>query len=253
MHKHELSAVILASNSERTIADCLRAAVQVSNDIIVVLDSLSTDRTEAISDSFGARVIRHEWKGFSAAKNMGVSLATCDWILCPDADEVLDDDLILAIQQLKPESVSAYLMNILTWFGPHPVRHCGWFPDWNIRLFNRTIMHWDHRRVHEKLVSDQPVTMRRVHGIINHFSFRDEAHMKEKFDYYARLRAQEWIHQGKKPPFLKRLVGPAFRFFRTYILKRGWLDGRTGLTIATCEYELKKKELQYWKMMKSKS
>jgi len=253
MHKHELSTVILASNSERTIADCLNAAVQVSNDIIVILDNLSTDRTEEISNAFGARVIRHEWKGFSAAKNMGISLAKYDWILCPDADEVLDDDLIRAIQQLKPEPASAYLMNILTWFGSHPVRHCGWFPDWNIRLFNRTMMRWDHRRVHEKLVSDQPVTMSRVHGIINHYSFRDEVHMKEKFDYYARLRAQEWIQQGKKPPLLKRLAGPAFRFFRTYILKRGWLDGRTGLTIASCEYELKKKELQYWKTMKSES
>jgi glycosyltransferase involved in cell wall biosynthesis len=247
MDKGELSTVILASNSERTMADCLRAIVQVCNDIIVVLDNLSDDKTEDICLSFGARVVRHEWQGFSAAKNMGVSLASCDWILCPDADEVLNDELIHAIQRLKPELSSAYLMNILTWFGSCPVKHCGWFPDWNVRLFNRTVMHWDNRQVHEKLVSEQPVRMQRVKGIINHYSFRDKDHMQQKFDYYARLRAQEWIQQGKKPPVLKRWAGPAFRFFRTYILKRGILDGSVGLTIAICEYELKKKELQYWK------
>lgn len=252
MNRTDLSTVILASNSERTISDCLKAVVRVSQDVIVVLDSLSNDKTEEICRDYGVRIIRHEWQGFSAAKNMGVSLAACDWILCPDADEVLNDELIQEIQQLRPEPSTAYLMNILTWFGNHPVRHCGWFPDWNIRLFNRKIMHWDDRRVHEKLVSEQPVGLQRVSGFINHYSFRGKAHMQQKFDYYARLRAQEWIHQEKRPPVLKRLAGPAFRFFRTYILKRGFLDGRVGLTIARCEYELKNKELLYWKEMSIK-
>jgi glycosyltransferase involved in cell wall biosynthesis len=242
----EYSAVIIAKNEERTIMSCIEALKKVTRDIIVVLDDRSDDNTATLAESLGAKIYKKPWEGYSTNKNFGIQKATNDWILCLDADEILNDTLIHALKQLKAKENQAYEMNIRTWFGNYPVNHCGWFPDWNIRLFNRKVMKWNGSFVHEKLESDHPISKQRVEGIIEHYSFRDEKHMAEKFDYYAKMRADEWKKSGKKPSMIKYWFGPAFRFFRTFVLKLGFLDGKIGLTIAKNEYNLKKREWQYY-------
>jgi glycosyltransferase involved in cell wall biosynthesis len=240
------SAVIIAKNEAYTIARCILAVKKITDDIIVVLDDRSDDETESIAISLGAKVYKKQWEGYSKNKNFGVDRAENDWIICVDADEVIDDTLADNIICLKPASDCVYLMNIQTYLGDYPVRYCGWFPDWNIRLFNKKVMRWNDNYVHEKLVSDVPLKSEKIQGQIDHFSFRDEAHMKIKYDYYARLRADEWKKAQKSPPWIKRYFGPYFRFFRTYFLKLGILDGVVGLTIAKNEYYLKKDELKYF-------
>ncbi len=243
------SAVIIAKNEERTIASCIRAMKQITDDVIVVLDHRSDDKTRYISEEMGARVYIKKWEGYSENKNFGVSLAINDWILCPDADEIPNDELIKNIKELKPELNKVYKFNIQTFFGDYAVRYCGWFPDWNIRLYNRQVMRWNDSKVHEKLVATKPVQPTRVDGLLLHYSFIDKVHMEQKFDYYAKMRAEEWIRQDKKPKWYKQWLGPTFRFFRTYILKAGFLDGKYGWIIAHNEYILKKKELVYWRAM----
>lgn len=240
------SAVIIAKNEAYTIAKCILALKKITNDIIIVLDDRSDDQTESIALSQGAKVYKKPWEGYSKNKNFGVEKAENDWIICVDADEVIDDTLAVNIKHLIPSTDSVYLMNIKTYLGDYPVRYCGWFPDWNIRLFNRMVMRWNDNYVHEKLVSDVPLKSEKIQGQIDHFSFRDEAHMKIKYDYYARLRAEEWKKAQKSPPLIKKYFGPYFRFFRTYFLKLGILDGKAGFTIAKNEYHLKKDELKYF-------
>ncbi len=247
--KHKYSAVVLAKNEARTIEACIRALRQVTDDIVIVLDDRSTDYTKEIAISNGARVFELTWVGYSANKNFGIDQAKNNWILCPDADEILDNTLIKALSELQPEDDSAYELNRLNYFGDKPVRHCGWFPDWNIRLFDKRIMRWNHYNVHERLESPTPVTIKRVNGLIHHYSFIDENHMRNKYEYYAQLRAKEWLQAEKKPPLIKRIAGPQFRFFKTYFLKTGFLDGATGWVIARNEYILKKKELEYWRKL----
>jgi glycosyltransferase involved in cell wall biosynthesis len=240
------SGVIIAKNEAHIIGECISALLRVTDDIVIILDDASTDDTKQISENLGAKVYVKKWEGYSANKNFGVEKAKNDWILCLDADEVLNDELIDNLIELQKDESCVYLMNIQTYFGEYPVQYCGWFPDWNIRLFNKTKMRWNNNFVHEKLISETLLTEQRVNGLIKHYSFKDEAHMVEKFDYYARLRANEWKKAGKKPPFHKKWVGPYFRFIRTYILKLGILDGKVGFVIANNEYVLKKKELQYF-------
>lgn len=245
------SAVIIAKNEAITIRKTIAALQKVTDDIVVVLDDRSIDNTKQIALELGAKVYVKSWEGYSANKNYGVDKTKNDWILCLDADEVLDDVLSQTLLDLQPNILDVYEMNIQTYFGDYPVKYCGWFPDWNIRLFNKTVMRWNDSYVHEKLVSENKLKHIRLSGLIRHYSFNDEAHMISKFDYYAKLRANEWIKSGKSPSKLKQWFGPGFRFFRTYILKLGFLDGKYGYIIAKNEFNLKQKELGYWKEMKS--
>jgi glycosyltransferase involved in cell wall biosynthesis len=250
MNKNTMySAVIIAKNESRTIASCIHALQHLTNDVVVVLDDRSSDETELIALSLGCKVYKKEWEGYSVNKNYGVDKAQNDWIFCLDADEVMDEKLIESLIGLDPDISKVYEMNIQTYFADYAVKYCGWFPDWNIRLFNKKVMRWNSNFVHEKLESAYELKNERIPGFIKHFSFEDEQHMKKKFRDYARLRAGEWIKSGKKPKLIKRLFGPYFRFFRTYVLKLGVLDGKYGFIIAKNEYLLKKKELQYWREM----
>ncbi|HMR88416.1 MAG TPA: glycosyltransferase family 2 protein [Saprospiraceae bacterium] len=246
----QYSAVIIAKNEAVTIGRTITALWQVTQDVIVVLDDRSDDNTENIARQLGASVYKKSWEGYSANKNFGVDKAKNDWILCLDADEVLNEELIENLKDLKPNLENIFEMNIQTYFGEYPVKYCGWFPDWNIRLFNKKVTRWNDSYVHEKLVSSTLLKHVRIPGLIRHYSFNSEAHMVAKFDYYARLRAQEWIKSGKKPPLLKMLFGPYFRFFRTYILKLGVLDGKAGFTISKNEFILKAKEIKYYKALR---
>ena len=108
------------------------------------------------------------------------------------------------------------------------------------------MMKWNNNFVHEQLESKVILKHIKLKGLINHYSFVDENHMKVKYDYYAKLRADEWIKADKKPPFIKKIFGPYFRFLKTYILKIGFLDGKTGWTIAKNEFIMKKKEFIYF-------
>jgi glycosyltransferase involved in cell wall biosynthesis len=245
------SAVIIARNESRTISDCIHALRQVSDDIIVVLDDRSTDETSSLANSMGARVLPKSWEGYSINKNYGADHARYDWVLCLDADEIIDDQLIQSLKNLDlSHKENAYLFNILTYVGDMPVWHCGWYPDWNIRLYHRHALRWNDRYVHEKLIPIKgEIHAQRIDGIVHHRSFADWRHMEDKYDYYARMRAQEWIKDQRKPSIFKRYLGPSFRFFRTYFLKLGILDGLLGYEIAKREYTLKRKEWIYYDEM----
>lgn len=242
----KFSAVVIAKNEGHIIQRCISALSLVTEDIIIVVDDSTTDNTAQLSKAAGAQVFVRPWEGYSANKNFGVSQANNDWIICVDADEILDQKLIDSLNSLDAKDDCVYEMNIQTFFGSYPVRHCGWFPDWNIRLFNKQVMSWNGNYVHEKLTSTIALQHTRLPGLIQHYSFIDEVDMVTKFDNYARLRAAEWEKAGKTPSLLKRLFGPQFRFFKTYILNRGFLDGKVGYTIAKNEYILKQKEQQYF-------
>ena len=158
----QYSAVIIAKNEAITIGKTITALWQVTRDVIVILDDRSDDNTETIALQLGASVYRKSWEGYSANKNYGVDKAKNDWILCLDADEVLDEELIQNLNNLKPNPENIYQMNRLTYFGEYPVRYCGWFPDWNIRLFNKKVSRWNNNYVHEKLVSSTPIKNVRI-------------------------------------------------------------------------------------------
>jgi glycosyltransferase involved in cell wall biosynthesis len=248
------SAVIIARDESRTIKSCIEQIKKVTDDVIIILDDRTTDNTELLAQKAGAKVISHPWKGFSANKNFGASIAVHDWILCLDADEIIDDNLIIQLNQLRPQTDTVYHMNILTYVGKTPIKYGGWHPDWNIRLYNKTIMEWDRAMIHEKLISKnkENLKVRRLNGLVHHYSFADWSHMLDKYDNYAKIRAEFWIKKEKKPLLIKKFLGPNFRFFKTFILKAGFLDGRAGLNLACAERQMKKNEWKYYDQLREK-
>ena len=245
MMKSEISGVVITKNESANIARCITSLQKITEDIVVV-DDYSDDDTREIAESMGARVYLRDWEGYSRNKNFGNSQVKNDWILSLDADEELSNELVEEIKALKPQPGNAWMVNRKSFCIGVPVYFCGWNPDWNIRFFNRHEMQWDNKLVHEKLEALQDLRIHKFKTPLYHYTYRSEEHIAAKFDHYARLRAKEWITSGKNPGILKRCFGPAFRFFRTYILKLGILDGRIGWIISCNEYILKKKEWKYY-------
>lgn len=239
------SVVIIAKNESRIIAKTIEAWKNVSRDVIIVTDN-PADGTDKIAMRKGCRVFQHKWEGYGANKNFGNAQAEFDWILCPDADEIPDEKLLKSIKELQPVRGKAYTMNMLNYLVNTPVYHSGWHPQFKIKLFNRNDMHWNDAAVHEKLISSAPVLKVKLPGLLHHHSYVNLDHYQQKLDQYARLRAEEWHLKGNVPFFLKRYYGPMFRLFRTYFLKSGVMDGKTGWYIACSEFRYKQKEWKYF-------
>lgn len=225
------SVVIITHNVATTLESCLKPLILLADEVLI-LDSFSDDGTVEICQKMGVRLLPQEFLGFSQTKNLGNSLAKHDWILSLDADEVLSDELAESLRRLRPENGKVYALDRLTSFCGQWIHHCGWYPDWKIRLFNRKDVCWQGDFVHETLAVPADFQEVRLHGKLHHYSYKDSDDHFRRMEKYARLAAQELYSKGKKASFLKLLVAPFARFIRTYFIKKGFLDGRAGWTIS---------------------
>ena len=150
----KISAVIIAFNEEDKIADAINS-VKWADEILLV-DSESTDRTKEISETLGAKVITQKWLGFSKQKQFAVDNAEHDWIFSLDADEVVSDELKTEILELKNSAnlADGYKIPRLSFYMNRPIRHGGWYPDWQIRFFNRQKGKWKDVLIHESVEID---------------------------------------------------------------------------------------------------
>jgi glycosyltransferase involved in cell wall biosynthesis len=225
-----IAATIVTLNEERNIAraiESLRCA-----DEIVVVDSGSIDRTCEIAARMGARVIQESWRGYAAQKNFAASCGTTDWILSIDADEELTEALQTEIFELKKLGVrhDSYSFPRLAQYLGRWIRHSGWYPDRKVRLYDRTKAQWVGDYVHESVHVEG--TTGELKGDLRHYTCGSLSEHLRTLDRYTTLAAQE-IRARKKPVSMRHLgVDPAWTFFRTYVLQRGFLDGIQGLAIA---------------------
>lgn len=226
----KISATIIAFNEERNIArviESLRCC-----DEVLVLDSGSNDRTAEIAAKLGARVVEASWHGYAAQKNIAAELASHDWILSIDADESVSEALEAEIWQIKKTGpqFDGYTMPRLAQYLGRWILHSGWYPDRKVRLFNRLKARWVGDFVHESV----KVTGRVGHLKSNllHFTCDSLSEHLRSLDGYTTLAAQEIAASAAQVPILKILLDPPWVFFRTYILKLGFLDGPEGLAIA---------------------
>jgi glycosyltransferase involved in cell wall biosynthesis len=230
----KISAVIIAGNEEEKIGDAVRSVDWA--DEVLVIDSESTDRTREIAEEMGARLIVRRWPGFAAQKQFGVDKAENDWIFSLDADERVSPELrdeIVAIKQRDRPSADGYKVPRLAFYCGRPIRHCGWYPDWQLRLFNRTKGRWKDVLIHESVEMSDGARVDRLHSDIIHLtvdSVDEHRHMVET--RYAPLGAQQMAAAGRRTSRLKAaFAGPA-AFVETYFLKLGLLDGKAGYDIA---------------------
>src|SRR6187551_311049 len=132
----QLSVVIITFNEERNIARCLDSVREIADDVVVV-DSFSTDKTEAICREKGARFVQHKFEGHIEQKNYAVTQAKFPYILSLDADEAPDEKLIASIKKVKADWIAdGYSMNRLTNYCGKWIHHCGWYPDVKLRLWD---------------------------------------------------------------------------------------------------------------------
>lgn len=226
----KLSAVIITYNEARNIKRCIASLNDVADEIVVV-DSFSTDATPSICKGFGVQFHQREWKGYSKQKNYGNGLASNDWILSIDADESLSDELRDAILKEKASGKGwNYSFNRRTIYCGKWIKHCGWYPDTKIRMFNRTEDDWSGD-VHEVLSVDTS-TVKKLNGDLLHYSYHSISDHVHRTDKYSSLGAMELFAKGKKASMFKVLFNPWFKFNRMYFLQLGVLDGVEGLVIS---------------------
>jgi glycosyltransferase involved in cell wall biosynthesis len=225
------TAVIITCNVDQSIGPCLAALKKVASQIIV-LDSFSTDNTVRICEDAGVQLLNQEWFGYSATKNLGNKMASNDWILSIDADEVLSDELIASLNNLEPKRGEVYMLDRLTSFNGKWIYHSGWYPDWKPRLFHRDEVQWQGDYVHETLKIPPGFRRVKLKGKLFHFSYRDANDHFSRIEKYARLSAMELFAQGHRSTLFNKWVSPNWRFVRTYFFKLGFLDGKNGFLIS---------------------
>lgn len=227
-----ISACIITFNEADRIADCL-ASLAFCDDIVVV-DSGSTDATADIARAAGARVLQRPFDGFRSQKAFAVGEASHDWVLCLDADERVSDALQAAIEAARQAGfadAAGYRFARMDHYFGRFLRHGNAYPDHVLRLFDRRRGGWRGKReVHEAASVDGPV--RTLPGDIIHFPYRSLEQQLAKTQRYARMMAEHDFARGKRASLGKLVLSPAWRFWRGYVLRAGFLDGWHGLVYA---------------------
>jgi glycosyltransferase involved in cell wall biosynthesis len=250
-----LSAIVITRDEEANIAACL-ASVSFAREIVVV-DSGSRDRTIELARAAGARVVQTpDWPGFGAQKNRALDLATQPWVLSIDADErvtpQLRDEILALVSAGTPppqrspggggsdfqasqarggsNSFDAYSLPRRSSYCGQYISHSGWYPDRVVRLFRRGTARFSDDAVHERLVTTGAVG--RLRSDLLHSTYPDLETMLGKLDRYSSASAGMLHAAGRRSSVAGAVARGLWAFFRTYVLRAGWLDGRMGFVLA---------------------
>ncbi|HUI96078.1 MAG TPA: glycosyltransferase family 2 protein [Xanthobacteraceae bacterium] len=229
-----LSAIIITKNEEANIAACLDGLAFCDERIVV--DAGSTDRTAEIAAQKGARVVAHDWQGFGAQKNFALSLAQGDWVLSIDADERVSPALAREIAHaIAAGRADGYEIPRLSSFAGREMRHSGWLPDYVLRLFRRGKARFSDDLVHERVICGGPVA--RLSEQLAHCSVTRLEEAISRIDRYSTAGAAMLVASGRRVPFWRGITHGLWTFFRVYVLRLGFLDGREGFLLAVANAE----------------
>ncbi|MGL6070464.1 glycosyltransferase family 2 protein [Craterilacuibacter sp.] len=232
-----IGVAIITKNAEAHLHQCLAAVRPWVQDIVVV-DSGSTDATLAIARLAGAKIIETaDWPGFGMQKNRALALLETDWILSLDADEVVSPELAEAIRTaVVLASENVFSLSRLSSFCGRWMQHSGWRPDHVQRLFRRGEARFSDDLVHERLLFSgaSPV----LAGELLHYSFDNLDQVVDKMNRYSAAGAQQRYQRGKRSGGMASVIAKTlWSFIRTYVLRRGFLDGREGFILAVANAE----------------
>lgn len=224
--RQPLSVAIITLNAASQLEECLKSA-RFADDIVVV-DSGSTDGTQALAERHGARVVAQDWLGFGPQKQFAVDAARHDWVLCLDADERVTPELQASIENALTQPVhEAYRFPRCNRFLGRYLKHGEGYPDWSLRLFDRRQAHWSTDAVHEKVIANGAVGT--LDGDLLHDSAETLAAYLTKQNRYTTLAAEMALQAGKRASFGRIAFSPIVRFIKFYILRQGFRDGLPGL------------------------
>lgn len=231
MDKVSVSLLIITLNEERNIARCIKSALWA--DDIVVLDSGSTDRTVQIAQSMGARVFNEDWRGYGPQKQRAVELANYDWVLSLDADEELSPSLSREIQELfssnKIKDFDGYTMARKTFHLGRWIMHGGWYPDFQLRLFDKKKCSWSPDILHEFVICEHSLKLK---NDLHHYAFGSLFEQVRINNVYSSLGMQKLLDKNKNFSLYYLMFKPWVKFIECYFFKLGFRDGIAGFIIA---------------------
>lgn len=234
MSQPTISVILITKNEAALIRQALDS-VAWANEIVVV-DSGSTDGTVEICREYTDKVFVTDWPGFGPQKNRALGHATGDWVLSIDADEQVTPELAQEIRAaIAVPTADAYRLPRLSSFCGRFMRHSGWWPDEVLRLFRRGKGHFSDDRVHERVIADGRVQALR--GLLLHYSYRSLDQLLDKVNHYSREGALARHERGKQAGLGTAIGHGLWAFVRTYLLRRGFLDGAEGFIVAVSNAE----------------
>lgn len=225
-----LSLVVIAKDEADTLGACLDSVPFADEKL--VLDSGSTDRTVEVALAHGARVVSTDWPGHVAQKNRALAEARGDWVLSLDADERLSPEAARSLHITLSDpagAVAASFPRLNLWMG-RPLRHGRWYPDRKTRLVRAGRGRWVGDDPHDHLEADGPVA--RLTGDIVHVPYRDLSEHLATIDRYSALSARSLAARGRRATRGDVLLRPPLHFLDAWVLRRGFLDGLPGFTVA---------------------
>jgi glycosyltransferase involved in cell wall biosynthesis len=226
----KVTATVITLNEAANIAAALESLTWV--DEMIVVDAGSTDATVAIARRYGARVETRAWDGYSAQKNYAASIASNDWILSIDADERVPADLAAEIRALLDAGSArgGYRIPRVTWYLGRWIRGTDWYPDYQLRLYDRRAGEWNGRPVHESVALQE--TPGQLRHDLQHYAYRSLSDHLATIDRYTTLSAEQWQKEGRRVSAAALLLHPAAAFLRNYLLRRGFTQGTPGLIVS---------------------
>jgi glycosyltransferase involved in cell wall biosynthesis len=229
----QLSVVIITYNEEKNIARCLNSVKEIADEIIV-LDSYSKDKTKEICLAHGVKFFEHAFDGHIQQKNRAITYASFPYILSLDADEALDETLVKSIKYVKSNWIfDGYYMNRLTNYCGHWVRHCNWYPDKKLRLWDSRKGSWVGINPHDKYeLFDGDKNTSHLKGDILHYSYYSVEDHYKQVEYFTNIASKAYLEAGRGAPFYKLFLNPVAKFIDHYILHLGFLDGKAGFLIS---------------------
>ncbi len=251
----KISATIITFNEAANIREACESVAWA--DEIVVVDSHSTDQTRDLAAESGARVIDHEWPGFAAQKQLATETAEHDWIFSLDADERVSPELRSSIEALRHHAdgqlADGYLISRRSFYQGRWIQGGGWYPDRQLRLFRKSLGHWEGKHIHESVRMNPGARVEKLSGDLLHYSVRDAAHHHQMIgERYAPLAARQMFEEGRRTSALRIATAAPAAFLRSFCLKGGFRDGLAGLSIASfAAHHAFLKHLILWEMNQS--
>ncbi|MGH1363830.1 MAG: glycosyltransferase family 2 protein [Calditrichia bacterium] len=248
----KISATVITFNEEKNIRRCLESVKWA--DEIIVIDSHSKDNTVQIAREYTDKVIQRDWPGHIQQKNFARETASNNWIFSLDADEEVSPELresILSAQKSGFPCGGYHLARKVYYLGKW-INHSGWYPDYKVRLFDRRKASWGGTNPHDRIEINSATEF--LSGDLYHYSYENVSAHIQTINNFTTISAEELQKKGKRATLSKLLLNPFFKFIKSFLIKKGFLDGTVGLTIALSgSFYVFLKYLKLWEMQNAKA
>ncbi|MBX2682487.1 glycosyltransferase family 2 protein [Campylobacter lari] len=254
MDLKQISVIMIVKNAQKTLKACLESLQEFGE--IVLIENDSNDDTLKIAYEFSKnykniKIYQHKFIGFGPLKNLAISYASNDWIFNIDADELAKKEFLQELKQIEPNKEDIIALPRENLYNGEWIKACGWWPDYVMRVFNKTHTSFNENLVHESLILHEDSKKIKLQNGLRHFAFDDIDSLLDKLQKYSKLWALQNLH--KESSICKALLRGIWTFFRNYVLKKGIFYGYKGFIISTCNglgaffkymklYELKKQK-----------